>query len=108
MARQEQIACIFCGKSTIMDRIDWDKFDNWSIEWTVRQMREVLPGPGRGKRGKNPHSGWPAIKEEGLNVLEMAKDPNYEHVVKAIKSRLLKIVKAYISAGIISKEEIIV
>jgi len=106
MARQEQIACIFCGKSVIKEKIDWEKFDNWDINWIVRQIREMLPGPGRGKRGKNKNVGFPAVPSEGLSIVQMAADPAYADVVSAIKRRLLKIVKAYVEAGIIKKSEL--
>ena len=103
---QEQIACIFCGKSVIKDKLDWKNFDNWSIDWTVRQVRQMLAGPGRKHRGKNPDTGFPAIKEQGLSIIEMKADPNCVHMVDAIKKRLLKIVRAYIDAGIIDINEI--
>ena len=104
---QEQIACIFCGKSAITSKINWDNFDNWSIDWAVRQIRQMLAGPGRKHKGKNPNTGFPAIKEQGLSIIKMNEDPTYDNIVKAIKQRLLKIVRAYVEAGIITKEELL-
>lgn len=104
---QEQIACIFCGRSVIKDKINWDNFDNWSIDWTVRQVRQMLAGPGRKHKGKNSDTGFPAIKEQGLSIVEMKEDPNCVYMVDAIKKRLLKIVRAYIDAGIIDINEIV-
>ena len=104
---QEQIACIFCGKSAIKDRINWDTMaENWDINWTIRQVRQILPGPGRRKTGKNSATGFPAIPSEGLSIVEMFKDPAYQDIVTAIKDRLLKIVKAYVEAGIIKRSEL--
>lgn len=103
---QEQIACIFCGRSAIKGKINWDHFDNWDIDWTVRQIRQMLAGPGRKHKGKNRDTGFPAIEAQGLSIVEMAKDPAYDDIVKAIKGRLIKIVLAYIKAGIITKEEL--
>ena len=106
MARQEQIACIFCGKSVIREKIDLEKFENWDINWNVLQVREILPGPGRGKKGKGKGYGFPVVPEESLSIIEMAENAEYKEIVEAIKRRLIKIVKAYIEARIISKEEI--
>jgi len=106
-ATQEQIACIFCGKSVIKDKINWDNFDNWSIDWTVRQVRQMLAGPGRKHKGKQPGTGFPAIKEQGLSIVKMNEDESCQYMVNAIKKRLLKIVRAYIDAGIIDVNEIV-
>lgn len=104
--KQEQIACIFCGKSVIKEKIDLSKYDNWDINWIVLQVREMLAGPGRGKKIKGKQYGFPAIPEEGLSIIQMSQIGEYEEIVEAIKHRLLKIVKAYVEHDIISKEEI--
>jgi len=83
------------------------KFDNWSIDWVVLQVREMLAGPGRGKRIKGTDYGFPAIKEEGLSIIEMLDHEEHREVVEAIKGRLVKIVRAYLAAGIIEKEELV-
>ena len=106
MPTQEQIACIFCGKSTLKDNINWLNWENWSIDWTVRQVREMLPGPGRGKKGKNEKSGFPAIPAQGLSIIQMATIPAYAEIVAVIKKRLITIVRAYVQAGIIKRSEL--
>lgn len=106
MSTQEQLACIFCGRSTILKRIKVTTFENWSIDWKVLQVRQILPGPGRGIRTKGTNYGFPAIKEEGLSILEMMETQGYEDLVEAIRGRLIRIVRAYIEAGIIKREEI--
>ena len=106
MARQEQIACIFCGKSVIREKIDLEKYDNWDIDWKVLQIREILPGPGRGKKVKGKSYGFPVVPEESLSIVEMVDNVEYKDIVEAIKGRLIKIVRGYIEAGIISKDEI--
>ncbi|TET28338.1 MAG: hypothetical protein E3J73_01085 [Candidatus Bathyarchaeum sp.] len=105
--RQEQVACIFCGRCVIRDRLDLDKVSTvWDIGYKVLQVREMLAGPGRGHKGKNKGSGFPVIPEESLSIVELAQDSSYDDLVEALKSRLLLIVKAYIEAGIIDKSEI--
>ena len=106
MSKQEQVACIFCGRNVIRERLNLESFENWSIDWKVLQVREMLAGPGRGHKIKGEGFGFPVIPEESLSILEMIDDGGYADLVEAIKGRLLLIVKAYINAGIISKEEI--
>jgi len=107
MPKQEQIACIFCGKSVVRERIDLSKYENWDVDWVVFQVREMLPGPGRGHKGKSDGKyGFPAIREEGLSILQMKDDAEYGEIVEAIRKRLIKIVKAYIKAGIIKRTEL--
>ena len=107
MPTQEQIACIFCGKSVIKERMNLERWSNWDISWVVRQVREILPGPGRGHKGKSRNYGFPAIKSEGLSILGMIELGEYDEYVDAIKNRLIMIVNGYIEAGIINREEIL-
>jgi hypothetical protein len=106
MAYQEQIACVFCGKSTIKEKLNLEALERFNINWKVIQLRQKLPGPGRGKRGKNPNTGWPLVRDAGLSIVEMASDPSYRPYVEAIKDRLLIIVRAYVEAGIIKRSEL--
>lgn len=107
MPTQEQVGCIFCGKAGLKDRIDLEKLaTNYSIDWNVLQVRDVLAGPGRGNRGKNKGTGWPLIESECRSIVELAADPAYADLVEAIKNRLIMITKAYIGAGIIKREEL--
>ena len=106
MGRQEQVACVFCGRCVIRERLDLEKLGNWGIDWKVLQVREMLAGPGRGKKGKDRSCGFPVVPEECLSILQMSEDIEYADLVEAIKGRLIMIVKAYIEAGLISKDEI--
>lgn len=107
MPKQEQIACIFCGKSALLNKINIDQLGtNWSIDWKTLQIRDMLPGPGRGKKGKSKEHGFPVIEDESLTIMEMNENPAYTEVVTAIKDRLIKIVKTYIKAGIIERAEL--
>jgi hypothetical protein len=111
MDNQEQIACIFCGKATLKDRLDLDVVaNNYSVDWAVLQVREALAGPGRGKRGSNKktgrRTGWPIIEKECKSIVELSNDPHYSDLVEAIKNRLVMIAKAYIKAGIIKSSDL--
>ena len=107
MPTQEQVGCIFCGKAALKDRINLEALaTKYSIDWNVLQVRDVLPGPGRGKKGANKGTGWPIIESECRSIIELAADPAYADLVEAIKSRLIMITKAYIEAGIIKRKEL--
>ena len=107
MPVQEQVGCIFCGKATLKDRLNLEKLAaNYSIDWNVLQVRDVLAGPGRGKKGKDKGTGWPIIESECRSIVELATDPAYADLVEAIRSRLIMITRAYIQAGLIKKEEL--
>lgn len=103
MATQEQLACIFCGRSILLSRISPETFENWDIDWKVLQTREILAGPGRGKTIKGRGHGFPVLEGQSLSILEMAENNVHPDIVEGIKSRLTRIVKAYIEAGIIDR-----
>ena len=107
MPTQEQLACVFCGKSVPLSRIYPKTFENWDITWKIRQVREILPGPGRGIKVKGRGYGFPALEGQGLSILEMIENNVHPEIVEGIKSRLTKIVKAYIEAGIINPSDIL-
>lgn len=104
---QEQLACIFCGRNVLLTRIDLNKLDNWDISWKVLITRDILPGPGKGHRGKQIGTGFPAIDSKSLSIIEMVESDVHPEVVEAIKKRLVKIVRAYVEAGIIAPSEIL-
>lgn len=107
MSTQEQVGCIFCGKASLKDRLNLEALaNNYSIDWNVLQVRACLPGPGAGKKGKNASTGWPLIEAACKSIVELNADPKYANLVEALKKRLIMIVKAYIEAGIIKKEEL--
>lgn len=108
MSTQEQVGCIFCGRSALKSRIKLEALaTNYSIDWNVLQVRACLAGPGRKHKGKNKTTGWPLIDAACKSIVELAADPEYTDLVEAIKSRLIMITRAYIQAGIIKKEELI-
>lgn len=106
MPTQEQLACIFCGHSALLSRINLEKMDSWEIDWKVLQVREILPGPGRGHKGKGRIFGFPVIPSESLSIVEMAQNGSHPELLEAIKKRLTKIVRAYLAAGIIDPSDL--
>ena len=102
--QQKELACIFCGRSRPLRTLKLEKLGNWDIGWVVLQVREIRAGPGRGRKGEG--GGFPAIRAEGLSILQMAEREEYREVVDAVKNRLIKIVRAYLQAGIIKESEL--
>ena len=72
-------------------------------DYPIVQLREVLPGPGRGHKGKG-RGGWPVIG--GLSITEVLEDPEYSDLGLQVKDRLIAIVRSYMRAGIISTDDI--
>lgn len=103
MSYQEQLACVFCGKANLISKIKPETFENWGIDWKVFQVREILPGPGRGNEIKGRGYGFPVLENECLSILEMIENNVHPELVEGIKHRLTKIVKAYLEAGIIDR-----
>lgn len=103
MSYQEQLGCIFCGKATLLSKIKPETFTNWGIDWKVLQVREILPGPGRGNTTRGRGYGFPVLDEESMSIIEMIENNVHPEIVEGIKTRLTKIVKAYIEAGIIDR-----
>ena len=103
-AKLKYLACLFCGKSQYLSSLTEKSFKSIEpLEWKILQVRQQHPGRGKGHGGK----GFTLIPEECLSIMEMAKDPEYRELVELIKYRLVKIVRAYLSAGLIKKEDLI-
>jgi len=64
----------------------------------VLQVREQKGGYGIG--------GFFLIPEESLTMEEMLEKLVYKYVVEGIKTRLLKLVTAYLEIGLLTKEEL--
>ena len=73
------------------------------VNYPIVQIREALPGPGRGHKGKG-RGGWPVIGT--LSIIEVLEDPEYADLGLQVKDRLVNIVKSYLQAEVISMDEI--
>lgn len=87
-------------------------FESFDINWKVLQVRTQSAGPGRGmtkakltEKGKE-HGGFKLVEGASLSIKEMLENPSYSDLVEGIRLRLVKIVRAYLDAGIITKEEL--
>lgn len=99
-----QLACIFCGRSRPLSH--GFRLGEMTIppdEYGVITIRTVGPGPGRGHKG---------VRGEGfrtvgrLNIREALENPEFSDIAGQVRDRLITIVRSYIEAGIISKEEL--
>ena len=104
------LRCCFCGNSK---PIHSKKYDGGILrlgaltvdpsDYPIVQLREVLPGPGRGHKGK----GQGGLHVTGtLSIVEVLDDPEYADLGLQVKDRLTAIVRSYVRAGIISLEDI--
>jgi len=104
------LRCCFCGNSK---PIYSGKYSGGVIrlgalttepsDYPLVQLREVLPGPGRGHKGKG-QGGWQVTGT--LSIVEVLDEPEYADLGLQVKERLINIVRSYIRAGIISMEEL--
>ena len=89
-----------CGKTVVETRFDAAPFDISPIDYRVLQVRQSVGG----RKGQ----GFFDMPEEGKTIVEMwnGGDPREREIAEALKDRLLNVVRDYIEAGIIAKEEI--
>ena len=104
------LRCCFCGNSK---PIHSGKYEGGVIrlgaltvdpsDYPIVQIREVLPGPGRGHKGK----GQGGFQVTGtLSIVEVLEDSEYADLGFQVKDRLIAIVRSYMRAGIISSEDL--
>ena len=100
MTELEYIACIMCGKTVYEKRFNAAPFDISPRDYIVIQVRRAMGG-GKGH-------GFPTIPGAGKNIVQMWNegDPRHREIAEVLKERLLNVVRDYIEAGIITKEEI--
>jgi len=84
-------------------------FGSFDIDWKILQVRTQSAGPGRGitkakLKGKE-HGGFKLV-EGSLSIKEMLENTSYSDLTEGIKLRLVKIVKAYLDAGIITENDL--
>jgi len=99
-----QLACLFCGRNRPLKRgFSLGEMTIPPDQYGIITIREVGPGPGRGHKGERGE-GLRTI--DRLNIQEALEDPQFSEIAGQVRDRLVTIVRSYISAGIISMEEI--
>lgn len=105
------LKCAFCGMSKPLYSnkypggvLTLKDFTVDPSKYPLIQIREALPGPGRGNKEKGV-GGFKTVGE--ISISDMLEDPAYRALGLKIKDRLINIVKSYIEAGIISREELL-
>ncbi len=100
-----QLACLFCGRNRPLRRgFSLGELTIPPDQYGIITIREVGPGPGRGHKGERG-SGLRTVAR--LNISEALENPQFSDIAGQVRDRLIAIVRSYISAGIISPEEII-
>jgi len=106
MVRLDYIACIMCGKTVILNKFRAEGFSIDPLEYYVLQHREQRGGRSK-KEGEQP--GFFIIEGESRNIVDLwnSADSSEREIAETLKDRLLSVVKAYMRAGIIGKEEVV-
>ena len=102
--------CLFCGMTRPVRSKRYDDgflqlgdLDVSPSEYPVIQLREIMPGPGRGHKGKGI-GGWPVV--DSLSMKEALEDDTYGDLASQMRDRLVAIVNDYLRAGIIDISEL--
>ena len=101
----EYLVCIFCGKNSHLSRLRPEAFDSFSGDWDILQVREALPGPGRGRREKGK-GGFVIDRDRSLTISEMLESQGHRELALSVKGKLLRIVAEYLRLGVITMEEL--
>ena len=99
-----QLACPFCGRSRpLSSGFSLGEMKIPPAQYGVITIRSVGPGPGRGHKGERGE-GFRTI--DRLNIKEALEDPQFSDIAGQVRDRLIAIVRSYMSAGVISMEEL--
>ena len=79
-------------------------FEIEPADFNIIHIREALPGPGRGHKGSGV-GGFQVVDE--MTIQQMLEDPRYRELASQVKRRLIRIVRSYMAAGILSVEELL-
>lgn len=101
MPKVYYLCCPFCGMTKPLQNIRLESFGKFDISWKTLHVREQHPR----ERGGGS-LGFTLIPDECLSIVEMARRSEYRGYVEGIKLRLLKILRVYVQAGLISAEEL--
>ena len=103
--RLDYVACVVCGKTVALGKFKPEVFSIDPLEYYVLQRREQRGGRSK-EKGKQP--GFFIIEEESKNIMELweSEEPSERQIVQTFKDRLLTLLRAYVKAGIISKEDV--
>ncbi len=108
MPEVEYLKCLFCGYTKPIRTgggvFRLKEMEIPPSEFQIIQVRDVLPGPGRGRRIKGEEHGFKVTR--GYSMAEAVENPEYRDLALSLKSRLLQIVEDYVKAGIIRKSEL--
>ncbi len=100
MTKVEYVACIICGKTVVKAKLKNEGFRIEPLDFRILQVRE--------QKGGRSEQGFFDIPEEGKTILQLWNGSDEEKaIVEIFKSRLLSIVRSYLKAGIIQRNEIV-
>ncbi len=98
-----KLSCPFCGTNrSVTPEFSLKPLHILPSEYGVISVREVQPGPGRGRKGGG--GGFPNVRR--INIVEMLNSPEYEDLAKQIIERFESIWRSYKLAGILIEDSI--
>jgi len=105
MAKLNYVACIVCGKTVIANKFNAETFSIDPLDYIILQAREQRGGRSK-TEGEQP--GFFLVKEESKTIKELwdSGDSDERAIAETFRDRVLALVRAYVKAGIIQKEEL--
>ena len=110
MPQQERIRCPFCARSRILRSSKYEggvyrlgQLTTPPSDFPILEIREIQPGPGRGHKGEG--GGFPLVSTQ--SIVELLNNPEREFISQDVLNRFKAIVKDYIAAGVIDREELL-
>ena len=109
----DYLLCPFCSWTRLIHSSLYEggvlKLRDFEIEpadFNIVQFREPNPGPGRGRKEKGV-GGFKAVGGMTIQDMMADEDPEYQELAIQLKRRLVRIVRSYMAAGILSVEELL-
>jgi hypothetical protein len=87
---------------------------NWDIQWSLLQVRDILPGLGRPpkdpeamksykEKKKSKKTGFPIDIESCMSIIDMSQKEEWKNLASMVALRIDTIYKAYKDAGLIDR-----
>lgn len=109
--RVSYIRCPYCAFSSVLysQKYEGGKFRLGELktapsEFPIIEIREALPGPGRGHKGRG-RGGIQIV--ETLDIVQALEHQEYSDIATQVKHRIINIIRSYIDASVINEEEIL-
>ena len=100
---EEYLSCPFCGFSKNLKNLRLKPITIDPSDYELFSLRAVGAGPGRGYKVFK-QGGFSRV--EGFNIVQALEDPRFKDIAEEIRERFIQIIRGYISAGIVTLDDL--